>query len=121
MSWYITIRSDAKYSQGIDLPTLTSFLQSLPELVQTDDTRFINVVSQPWVSIAVVSCDSNGNYGSDERPQIINLVDMVCSYQHEERWYDSLAARIASFLRWEALEEHAERWIWVTNDLSSQK
>ncbi len=50
------------------------------------------------------------------RPRAINLLDMVCSYDQPEAWYDSIAARIASSLGWQAVEEHADRKVWPPDE-----
>lgn len=46
------------------------------------------------------------------RPPAVNLMDIVCSHEHPESGYDGLASRIAAFLGWEALDEHAARAVW---------
>jgi hypothetical protein len=112
MSWYITIRSDAHYTRAVDSGALSAFLRSQPELIQAGSGGFESAPNQPWVSLATVLCDPNGSYNTSEPAQTVNLVDMVCSYEYEEGWYDALAVRIASFLGWEALEEHASRKIF---------
>jgi len=112
MSWYLTIRSDSTYSRTADPDALVVFLRSLPELVQTGVNSFSGAVGQPWahLTLAMSKCGSFANH--DRSLLTINLVEVVCSYEHSESWYDALAGRIAAFLGWEALDEHAGRIVW---------
>jgi hypothetical protein len=112
MSWYVTIRSDSDYSRAADPRELVAFLRSLPELAQTGANSFREAPGEPWVSVSLAMSD-RGSYADPGRPlPSVNLVDVVCSHEHDERWYDALAARIAAFLGWEALDEHAGRVVW---------
>lgn len=112
MTWYLTIRSDADYSRSADAERLAAFLRSLPELVQTDVNTFANAPGQPWVSL-VIAMSNRGSYANRGTPlPAVNLVDVACSYEHDESWYDALGAKIAEFLGWEAVDEHADRTVW---------
>jgi hypothetical protein len=111
MSWYITIRSDPDYGRTADPNTIAAFLRTLP-LVQSGVNTFMSAPGQPWVSITL-AMSNQGSYADRGVPlAAINVVDMVCSYEHDESWYDALASRIAAVLGWEAVDENAERKIW---------
>ena len=112
MSWYLTIRSDPTYSRSTDPDALLVFLRSLPELVQTGVNSFGGAPGQPVVHLTL-AMSNDGSYTNQGRPlPSVNLVDVVCSHEHDESWYDALAGRIAAFLEWEALDEHAGRTVW---------
>jgi len=112
MSWYITIRSDPSYRRTVDATRITAFLRTQPELIQTGVNTFAAAPGHPWVSVTL-AMSNDGSYADRGVPlEAVNLVDMVCSYEHAERWYDALASRIAAFLEWEALDEHAGRKVW---------
>jgi hypothetical protein len=112
MSWYLTIRFDSDYSRAIDARGLVAFLRSLPELTQAGDNAFQAAPGQPWVNVTLAMGD-RGSYAVPGQPLAsVNLVDVVCSDGHDASWYDALAGRIAAFLGWEALVEHAGRVVW---------
>jgi hypothetical protein len=112
MSWYITVRSDSSYRRSVDADRIVTFLRSLPELVQTGANTFAAAPGHPWVNITL-ALSNDGSYADlGVRIPTVNLVDIVCSYEHAQDGYDTLASRIAAFLDWEALDEHAERKIW---------
>ena len=111
MSWYITIRSDSCYGCTIDPDRITAFLRTLPELVQTGVNTFAGAPGYPWVSITLAMSDQGSYVDRGVRLAAVNLVDIVCSYDHAESGYEALASRLAAFLDWEALHEHAERTV----------
>ena len=112
MSWYITIRSDPSYARTVDADSITAFLRALPELVQTGVNTFAAAPGHPWVNITL-AMSNHGSYADlGVRLSAVNLLDIVCSDEHAQSGYDDLASRIAKFLDWEALDEHAERRIW---------
>lgn len=112
MSWYITIRSDSNYGRTVEPDRIAAFLRSLPELVQTGVNTFAAASGHPWVSITLAISEQGSYADRGVRIPAVNLVDIVCSYEHAESWYDALASRIAAFLEWEAVDEHAERRVW---------
>ena len=112
MSWYITIRSDPGYGRTADPETITAFLRTLPELVQTGVNTFAAAPGHPWVSVTLAMSDQGSYVDRGVRFPAVNLVDIVCSHEHPESGYDALASRIAALLDWEALDEHAERVVW---------
>jgi hypothetical protein len=113
MSWYLTIRADALYSRFVAAEPLVGFLAALPELRQTGPTAFESAAGFPWVSLTLAKCGPDGNYASDGRPlPRVNVLELACSDSGDAGWYESLAGRIASFLEWEAVEEHEDRRVW---------
>jgi hypothetical protein len=113
MTWYLTVRADAGYSQSTDSNRLIEFLCSIPEIKKSADTSFEAVPGQPWVSIVLARADAHGNWSSDGLLHpTTNIVALVCSDYDHAAWYDSLAIRIARFLSWSALEDHTDRQIW---------
>jgi hypothetical protein len=113
---YLTIRSDSSYSAYVEATALAEFLCSLPQLQKASDGSFNGAPGEPWVSIAMVACDAEGNYAVDEPPREINVVELVCSELENQAWYDALAARIAVFLNWSAVEDRAARQVWPPID-----
>lgn len=112
MSWYITIRSDSAYSRSTPVPPLVEHLQMQPELRREGPQVFRNSPDSPWLWLCVARADAAGNFAiEDAPPPTINVVELVCG-RGDERWYESLARRVASFLKWEAVEEHGERTIY---------
>lgn len=113
MSWYLTIRSDDRYSKFAETASLIAFLGAIPELRQTNPNSFGSVEGKPWVQIMMAVCDSKGNYGNNGECLLqINVVELVCSHSGNPDWYDGLAARIAKFLGWSAIEDHEGRQVW---------
>ena len=111
MSWYLTIRSDSTYSRTADSGSLVAFLRSLPELVQTGPNAFGSAPGQPWVHLTLAMSD-RGSYADHGKPiPSVNMIDLICSDEHDESWYNALAAHIADFLGWEACDEHTERTV----------
>src|SRR4051794_1609896 len=106
MTWYLTIRADPNYSQSTPVGTLVGHLRSLPELVQTGPQEFRSAPGSPWVSLCFARADAAGNYAiGDVLPPTVNKVQLVCG-DGDEQWYESLARRVAAFLRWQAVEDH---------------
>lgn len=111
MSWYLTIRPDPTYSRSTPTGLLVEHLRSFPELVQTGPQEFRNAPGSPWVSLCFAKADAVGNYAiGDDLPSSVNVVELICG-DGDERWYESLARRVAAFLRWEAVEERSGRTI----------
>jgi hypothetical protein len=113
VAWYLTIRSDARYSSFVATAPLVEFLAARPELRQTGPVAFQAADGQPWVAVTMAECSPEGNYASDGAflPRV-NVVELVCSHTGDPGWYESLASRIAAFLGWEAVEEHEARRVW---------
>jgi hypothetical protein len=113
MSWYITIRSDDKYSLSIETTLLVTFISSIFGLQQTSPVTFGNAIGLPWVAITLAKCNDRGGYSSyHEYIPAIDVIELVCSvYEHPE-WYEKIAIKIAEFLGWEALEDGEERQIY---------
>ena len=111
MWWYLTIRADPNYSRAVETDALVEFLRSLPELIQTETNTFSNAPGQPWVSLTLADSRDGSYADHGERHPFVNLVDVVCSDEYDGGWYDALAARIAAFLGWEALEATADRTV----------
>lgn len=85
-----------------------------PELQAQSAMVFANRPGQPWVQVVLAKTAASGGYCVDGRfvPEI-DVIELVCSSRHHEPlWYDRLAARIAAFLQWQAVEEHEDRCIW---------
>jgi hypothetical protein len=113
MSWYLTIRSDAAYRRTADARVVSDYLSALPELVRTGANTFGSAPGQPWI-VVTLAMSRDGSYADlGVAVPTINLIDIVCSYDHDEHWYDALASRIAALLGWEALDEHEERLVWA--------
>lgn len=109
MAWYLTIRSDSRYSQSTAFEPLVTYLLTLPELQQTGPTDFQNVDGEPRVGLIFAMADEKGNYANHgDLPAAINVMELVC-WDGDEEWYESLAYRIAAHLNWEAVEEHCGR------------
>jgi hypothetical protein len=114
MTWYLTIRSDAFYTEATDADRLVDFLRNLPGLDQVKPRSFANQSDRPWLLIQLAECDWRGNYQVTEVVQpTINVVELICSQNGDQGWYESLAGQIAQFLGWEARVEHEERWVWT--------
>jgi hypothetical protein len=110
MAWYLTIRADSHYSRTAASEPLIEYLRTLPELAQTGSMEFRDAPGEPWVCL-VLAMSRNGGYAvSGELLPVVNVVELVCS-DGDEDWYESLAARIAAFLDWEAVEESGDRII----------
>jgi hypothetical protein len=117
MTWYITIRSDNRYSDSIETTTLVTFLSSIPTLQQTSLVTFGNAIESPWVQIILAKCDDRGNYASYHKYiPTANVVELFCSYCENIEWYEQLACQIAMFLDWEAWEDNEERQIFPKID-----
>jgi hypothetical protein len=107
VSWYLTIRSDTRYSQYISSAPLIDFLASMPELRQSGPLVFQASDGKPWVSVMLAACRPDGSYNSNGLflPQV-NVVELVCSDSADREWYEILADRIAVFLGWSVLDEY---------------
>src|SRR5690242_5671727 len=112
MSWYLTIRPNPHHSRATPVGPLVEYLRTLPEPVQAGTQRFRNAPGSPWVWLCFAEADATGNYAiGGDLPQTANVVELVCR-DGDERWYESLAQRIVTFLGWEAVEEHSGRTIY---------
>ncbi|MFO0798330.1 MAG: hypothetical protein U0804_12705 [Gemmataceae bacterium] len=107
MSWYLTIRPDPHYTRSTPLGPLFEYLQSLPELVQVKPVEFRSAPGLPWVTLVLAKADMAGNYAvGDDVLSAVNVVELVCG-DGEEEWYEALALKVATFLRWEVVDEHS--------------
>lgn len=112
MSWYLTIRPDPSYSRSTAVGPLVEHLHTLPELVQAGPQEFRNAPGWPWVCLYFAKADAAGGYAvGNVLPPTVNVVEMVCG-DGDEQWYESLALRVAAFLRWEVVTDHGERTIY---------
>ena len=114
MSWYLTITADAGQESVGVAPLLVEFLAKLPELRQTGPASFGPAPGEPWVAVILAKTGPTGGYATDgSLPPSIDIVELVCSdSEYGTGWYDSLAARIAAFLGWVAVEEDENRQVW---------
>jgi hypothetical protein len=113
VSWYLTIAPTAGQPPIADTRELLAFLGSLPKLRQSGPMTFEAEEGQPWVHIVLAQTNDNGGYACDgSLLSFVNVVELVCSYDGDQDWYDSLAVEIAKFLGWTAVEESAERRVW---------
>ena len=107
---YLTIRSDASYSQFALTEELVGLLATLPGLRQSGPMSFEAAPGSPWVSVILAECDALGSYACDGRSSLrVNVVEVIGSAAGDDEWYESLTARTAAFLGWEAIEEHEGR------------
>jgi hypothetical protein len=112
MSWYLTVRRDPSYSRYAAVGPLLEHLQTLPELVQTGPQEFRNAPGLPWVCLCLAKADAAGCYAiGDTQSPTVNVVELVCG-DGDELWYESLAQRVATFLHWEAVDEHGRRTVY---------
>jgi hypothetical protein len=113
VSWYLTIRSDGRYSRYAATAPLVEFLAAMPELRQTGVVAFEAAAGQPWVAVVLATCNPAGNYASDGAfVPAVNVVELVCSDSDDPAWYEALAGRIAGFLGWTACNDHEQRQVW---------
>lgn len=107
MTRYLTIRSDAEYGRSTPVGPLVEFLRTLSGVVQAGPQEFRNAPDSPWVSLCFAAADASGCYAVvGTLPATVNVVELVCG-DGDDSWYESLAQRVASFLRWEAVDEHS--------------
>ena len=111
MTWYLTVRPDRRYSRCTATEAVIEHLRPLPGLVQTGPQEFRNAPGSPWVDIVLARADGGGSYVVDRAPEpAVNVVELICG-DGNDRWYESLAEGIASFLGWEVVEEDTGRTI----------
>ena len=112
MTWYITIRSNDRYSLSIDTPSILAFLLSIPALQHTGDMQFRNTIGLPSLVVMLEKCSRRGGYGSNgEYIPVINIIELICYEYEKPEWYENPATQIAEFLGWEAWEDDEERQI----------
>ena len=112
MTWYLTIRSDARYSHTAATEPLVEHLRTFPELVEVSQMDFRNATGFPWVCVILALADKSGNYANDGTVlPTVNVVELVCG-DGDEGWYEALAGRVGSFLAWEVVEEHCGRIVY---------
>ncbi|WP_165228162.1 hypothetical protein [Aquisphaera insulae] len=117
MSWYLTIRRDAAYSESVPASRAIGLLAGLSELRQSGPASFEGAPGMPWVHAIVAQAGSSGNYAvGDCALSSVNVIELVCSYSEDAAWYDALAGRIARALGWAAVEEHEDRQVWPPRD-----
>jgi hypothetical protein len=115
MTWYLTIRPDAGYSCKKPTEPLVQHLRTYPELVEAGAMEFRNASSFPSLSLVLALTSESGNYAVDGRfHSTVSVVELICG-DSEQEWYESLGVRIASFLGWEAVEEHGGRSVYHPN------
>lgn len=109
--FYFEIRYDASYSRSVDAPALTRFLAGLDELVPKNGDTYAAREGAPWLSMALLSADSRGNYASwGTCPAFVNLISVVGSKEGADarQFYLSLMVKIAAFLGWHVMDEEDE-------------
>ncbi|MGO1072472.1 hypothetical protein [Lysobacter sp. CA199] len=113
MSWYLTLRPASSQAEPADTVDLIAYLDAQPELRQIGPVEFESVPGQPQMLMILAKTNPNGGYSSDGKfiPRI-DIVELICPYSEPPAWYDALAARIAAFLGWQAIEESESRQIW---------
>lgn len=92
---------------------MVEFLATLADLRQSGPVTFEGAPGQPWVHVILAKSAPTGGYASDGSfIPIIDIVELVCSHSENADWYDRLAARIAAFLGWVAVEKE-NRQVWL--------
>jgi hypothetical protein len=85
---YLTIRSDASYSQFALTEELVGLLATLPGLRQSGPMSFEAAPGSPWVSVILAECDTLGNYACDGLPRRrVNVVEVIASTSGDDEWY----------------------------------
>ncbi|GAA2145210.1 hypothetical protein GCM10009760_33610 [Kitasatospora kazusensis] len=109
MTWYLVIRSDARYGESVPASALTAYLDSLPELRRTDLSGYTAATGPLGsVELVIASCAPSGGYAAypDRLPAEINLVELICSSSRSSFAAErSLAERIAERLGWEVVDD----------------
>ncbi|HEX8047991.1 hypothetical protein [Rhizobium sp.] len=113
MYCYISILSPSGWNTLSDTERLITFLREQPDLKQINAMSFGAADGWPWVDIAILNANSADSWSSDGsfNPRF-NRVEMVCSDNEPRHWYEELAAKIAEFLQWDAVEEDEPRQIY---------
>lgn len=115
---YLTIRPSSLAGPPSDTRWLVAFLQTLPDLQQKHPVSFGNAPGKPWVDVTIVKTTGSGGWGSNGA--FIPLFDRVVLVGTESPpnygWYSALAAQIAEFLGWEAIEDGEDRLIYLHRD-----
>ena len=114
MTWYITLGAHEGAAALIPAQPVLDFLGLQPELQRQAPMVFANRPDQPWVQVVLAKTGASGGYCVDGSSVAeIDVIELICSsHCHPPQWYDALAARIAAFLHWQAVEEHEDRRIW---------
>lgn len=109
MSWYLTIRADATYSQAVPTQQVADFLLRYPDVKQTSPVDFIFRDA----SIILALCNAIGNYATYKQfiPEV-NVVELVVPYAMPQAPYEALGVALAIHLGWEVFEDHEDRKIW---------
>ena len=101
---YISLSGSDDFSGFLPVSVVQRVLSGLSELKQTSRWQFESVAGKPWLSVAILSCDSNGNHagGIDQNMKKANLVEFVCadSEQTDRVFYEDLGNRVAVALGW---------------------
>lgn len=118
MYCYLTIRPSSPAGPPSDTRRLVAFLQTLPDLHQKHPVSFGNAPGKPWVDVTIVKATGSGGWSSNGT--FIPLFDRVVLVGTESPpsygWYSALAAQIAEFLGWEAIEDGENRLIYPNRD-----
>ncbi|MEZ0110503.1 hypothetical protein ABH920_004518 [Catenulispora sp. EB89] len=109
---YLTVRSDCRYSESVPARVLVELLDSVPGLRRTDLACYEAEGSLDWLHLALIACDSAGNYAvhRGKVPERVNMVELICSSDRPRAGENAqaLAVRLADALGWEVADPDAD-------------
>lgn len=110
--YYLNIFHDAGLQEYADTGELVAFLKTLPELHQTGEYTFSNHRTYPtFIGLSLLYARHLNNWSEKEtNAERTNLIAVVCGKSDDERFEQakSLLVRIASFLRWQLVDEETD-------------
>ncbi len=103
---YLVVRGDDRYQVSTDADRLCSHLESHGGLHKKAEYIFGSVPGAAWLQVFVAFCDANGNYAvrEDERIEVANVVEVICSDASIEEGR-AMADQIGSRLEWSVHED----------------
>lgn len=111
---YINIYHDKELSVRCSTNDLSGFLRSLPELKQKSDFEFTNSDLFPFTELLLLHAKDPDAWSSNDTNYLTtNLIAVICSRYSKEDDLKlmNLFVRIASFLKWQVVEEQTEEGV----------
>lgn len=108
---YWNIRFDSDYSLEVETGKVIDFIQTFPELKQTDKLEFKSQDNYPWGILSLIKCDNRGCFGFGEGHYFdkINLIQIIFADEIDSfDYYYALGLKITEEMNWEMIDDEID-------------
>ncbi len=105
---YLNIYKDDLLSEEFSTKKLVDFLSKIPELEQVSEFEFKNKEIFPFVRLILIKAKDIDSWSENDGCSKTNLIPIVYSKEEYTKDIEKVLIRIASFLKWNLVNEETE-------------